>query len=101
MVDWCIINSGLVKAGCIPDYVIYGIILFVIGLLLAIFIPFETGKKIGFTMVVAGIVMAIFFPLVVGWWTDYPNFRYSIYGILAFVFILFVLFYKRSPVRKK
>jgi hypothetical protein len=71
--------------------------LFILGLLIAVFIPFDFGKKFGLGMVLVGIVMMIFFPLVVGWWNAYIIFRIAVFGIVLLAVIMFILF----PGKKK
>jgi len=92
MVEYCLINFLGITAWCIPDYVIYGIILFIVGLLIATFLPFETGKKVGLGMVILGIIMAIFFPLVADWWANNLVLRILVYGTIFLIVILMILF---------
>lgn len=97
MTEICLINTALVKALCIQDYVIYGIILFIVGLLIAIFVPIDLGKKIGLGMVILGIIMTIFFPLIRGWWEGSVGFQIMVYSLVTFIIIMMVLF-PNSPV---
>lgn len=97
--EWCIINNILYKF-CIPDYVIYGIALIILGILIAVFIPFTIAKKIGFGMVLVGLIMSVLFSLVVHWWTTIPALRYITYGLLFFGLVWTILFYEKSPVKK-
>lgn len=98
MSNLCLISTTvagkLVESGCIQDYILYGIILFIVGILMATFIPLPSGKKLGLGIVVLGLIMAVGFPLVKKAWQNSIEFQMIIYGGIAFVLIMIILFPK-------
>lgn len=99
----CLINYetllGPVKALCFENYVIYGVILFIVGLLIASLIPVLFVKKIGLVMMLLGVIMAIFFPLIAGWWLHNLVFRLVIYGVI-FLTIMYLILFKGIDIKK-
>lgn len=64
MTELCLFEAstvlGDVSTGCIQDYMLYGIVVFLAGLLIASFIPSAMGKKIGLGMVILGLIRSYF-----------------------------------------
>lgn len=99
MTEMCLIN-GLIKALCIQDYVLYGILLILAGILMLIYIPFDIGKKIGGMAIGLGVIFAIFFPIVVGWWNNSIEFQITVMAGVIFAIIYFILFSKEKEGKK-
>jgi len=110
MSNLCLLSTSVagkvIESGCIQDYVLYGIILFIIGILMASFIPLPSGKKLGLGITILGLVMSVGFPLIKKAWNNSIGFQMVVYGGLAFVIIMIILFPKTkipdklNPIKK-
>lgn len=74
----------------IQPYVWVGILLIIIGLLIAVFIPL-VGQKIGVIMVILGLVLSVGFTMVANLFEN-TTFVSILIGSIAFVTILWILF---------
>lgn len=77
---------------CIPNYMFYGALVFVLGFLIATFIKTDLGKKVGLGMVITGIVMAIGFPIIADWWDSSIVFQIFVMSLGVFAVAYFILF---------
>ena len=78
----------------VASYVLYGILLFVVGIILASFMPLPAGKKLGLGLVIVGLIMAIGFSLIVELWQNSIGFQMAVYGAGAFIIVMIILFPK-------
>ena len=70
----------------------YGIILFIIGLVLATFIPSKPVVKIGSGLMIFGIVLAVVFPLLGSLWENSRTFQIIVYSVVLVAILMMILF---------
>ena len=96
MAKICLISAEFLgRTSCtlsIQDYILYGIILFLVGMLMASFLPLPRLKKFGIGVMILGLIMAIGFPLIINWWNNSLTFRLLGYSAVVFVIIVMILF---------
>ena len=85
-IDWL---GGLINI-TIPEYIIVGVILMVVGLLIASFLPIHI-RKYGLIMFGLGLIMAVGFRLVENWWQN-DFFRIGILSLGVFGIMSIILF---------
>jgi len=74
----------------IPQNVFIGVLLIVVGVLIASFLPGE-GKKYGGILFAVGLVLSVGFELIGSWWQN-DVFKAFMIGIGALVMIVAILF---------
>lgn len=83
------LNLGLNILGItIPSYIWIGILLIILGFMIATFIP-VFGVKIGFIMIIAGLILTVGFTLIVELWkTEWFKILSISLGTLALVLVI-------------
>jgi hypothetical protein len=74
----------------IPEHLIIGIVLIIVGILIVSFLP-ETARKYGGAMVIIGLILAVGFELIANWWKN-DVFKAVMIGVGAFIIIIAILF---------
>ena len=83
---------GPAEFACFQNYVLYGIILILIGLLMLAFIPLMTPKKVGVGLIVLGLILSVGISFIANLWEENQIFRISVYSAFVFVVIMIIVF---------
>lgn len=83
---------GQAQFACFSDYVLYGIILILIGFLMVSFIPLMTPKKVGVGLIILGLVMAVGINFIKNLWYNNPTFQIIVYSVIVFVIVMIIIF---------
>lgn len=82
----------------VQQYVLWGVGFFLMGLLVASFIPTGMGKKLGIGLILLGIIMMVAFPYIILLWVTSLGFQIAVYSFLVFIVIMMILFPKAKDV---
>lgn len=82
-------------------HIVYGILLFIVGLVITTFIDNERVQKIGSGLMIVGVILAVAFPLLINWWNSSQTFQYIVYGAGLFVVFVLILFSGLNTKKKK
>ena len=85
----------------VQQYVLWGLFFFILGIIMATFIPLPSGKKIGLGLTLAGIVIMVATPYVILLWMMSQGFRIAVYSVIVFIIIMMVLFPKSKEIGVK
>ena len=91
----CLLSILGQQSLCIPEYMVGGIVLFIVGILVGTFVPFDYAKKLSFIMVVSGIFLVIGIPILGSLLTELWKSKIVqmfTYFLIAVFFIIVILF---------
>lgn len=88
----CLINSGIIHTMCISNYVIYGVVLVILGLMVASFMPSNSGKIVGVGLLILGLVLSVGFNIIAEFWNNNFMFRIIIGSVLVLIITMMILF---------
>jgi uncharacterized membrane protein YoaK (UPF0700 family) len=91
MSEWCLLSLFGQQALCISMWIVIGVIMAIVGILIALYIPIGFGRKIGLYMTTVGLALAIGVPLVGHLWETSMIFQMSVYTILTLFLIMVIL----------
>lgn len=77
---------------CMQDYILYGVILILIGILMAAFIPFAMPKKVGVMLIILGLALSVGISFFKHLWETNETFKMVVMGSVIFVIMMTIIF---------